>query len=524
MMRPSPPVANTPEEHQPQQEQQTETKQFSAEASAAATATTSADAVGSDSSYCAGNNAITGGVSSSSSSSSAIPNLLPFGKFSPHSPKKVASMNHSYDHNIATMMVSSPTIPAAPPSTPYTPINNSIINPLNHRILLSFPPLMPQPNIESSSITSSAFSRFAPSPPPFNVRPISPGVGGILPLPAAAAIGGVATPPPSPSLHNHHYDALLRQALHETSERERSRIESLTRHESENYTTVGQYQRALAHERRHYSAALALEVTKLLFHTRYTSCNVHAAAEITEEARINNMIKNMTTLKKDMNEDRCRVVMELEREEERIINRLMMKLEEVTREKRLLECQINDLGNVRKQQGNSGGGKVGVVVGGGGGDEGVQSIGGGRALMGDGNNDHMLYAHFERMMMMKDDSDGIDVRHDTAVSDAPFLEIVDAAEMVNDDNDSQPTRVSCHFPTGTAAGDDAEGRIIGSELVICKDDKVNERSEDEEEEEEEDGDGSDNVLEGQCHNDSDMEEELEKLLKMKEEHRKNASA
>lgn len=361
-----------------------------------------AEAVGNDNSYCGGNNDITG-VVSSSSSSSTIPNLLSFGKFSPHSPKKA----------VATY-VSSPTIPAAPPSTPFTPNNNNIINPMNHRILLSSPPLMPEPNIESSNSTTSTSSPFAPSPPPFNIRPISPGMGGI---------GGVATPPSSPSHHNHHYDALLRQALSATAERERSRIESLTRHESENYSTVEQYQRALAHERK-YSAALALDVTKLSFHTRYTSCDVHAAAEISEEARINNMIKNMTTLKKDMNEDRCRVMMELEREEEGIINRLMMRLDEVTREKRLLECRIKGL------QGNIEG----------------------------------------------------------------------------------------------AADGDAEEGIIGTELVICKDNKVNNEGEGEEEEVEEDGDGADDILEGRCHNDSDMEEELEKLLKMKEEQHKNASA
>jgi hypothetical protein len=112
------------------------------------------------------------------------------------------------------------------------------------------------------------------------------------------------------------------------------------------------------------------------------------------------------------------------------------------------------------------------------------------------------------------------VRHDTA----PLLERVVAAGMVNDNNDAQPTRERHHFPAGIAADDDAEERIIGSELIICKDDTVDEGSEDEEEEEEEDGNGADDILEGQCHNDSDMEEELEKLLKMKEGHRKNDSA
>lgn len=68
---------------------------------------------------------------------------------------------------------------------------------------------------------------------------------------------------------------------------------------------------------------------------------MYSEAEISEEARINNLIKNIDHLKRDMNEDKCRVVMELEREEERIINGLMGRLEEVNREKRLLESQIH---------------------------------------------------------------------------------------------------------------------------------------------------------------------------------------
>jgi len=149
--------------------------------------------------------------------------------------------------------------------------------------------------------------------------------------------------PATDSSHKRHYDVLLRQALHVTTERERSRIDLLTRHESLNYTTIEQYARALSHERRHHSIALALEVTRLSFHAKFLRCDIHAAAEISEEARMNNIIKNITTMKKDMNEERGRVVMELEREEERISNRLMLRLEEVTREKRLLECQIDSL-------------------------------------------------------------------------------------------------------------------------------------------------------------------------------------
>ena len=152
-------------------------------------------------------------------------------------------------------------------------------------------------------------------------------------------------PPATESSHKRHYDVLLHHALHVTAERERSRIELLTRHESENYTTIEQYQRALSHERRHHSTALALEVTRLSFHAKFLSCDIHTAAEISEEARINSIIKNITTMKKDMNEERGRVIMELEREEERISNRLMLRLEEVTKEKRLLECQIDGSGD-----------------------------------------------------------------------------------------------------------------------------------------------------------------------------------
>lgn len=371
---------------------------------------------------------------------------------------------------------------------------------------------------ESGNGTGSTSSPFVSSPSPFNIRPISP---------ASAGIGGVATPPLSPSHHNHHhYDVQLRQALHATAERERSRIESLTRHEAENYSTIEQYQRALAHERRHHSTALALEVTKLSFHTRYTSCDVHAAAEISEEARINNMIKNMSTLKKDMNQDKCRVVMELEREEERIINRLMMRLEEVTREKRLLECQINGLGSVRKQEDFEGGKIGGSGGGGGGGGSGEKGMHG--DLIDDRNNEHtLLHAQFKRMVMNGDGSDGADghyncqVRHIATLSNAPLLGRAVAVEVVNEDSNTGRIRESDHFPTDAATHEVAQESIIGSELVICRNNKVSEESEDDEDHEKEDGDWTEEILGGRHHNDSDMEAELKNLLKIKEGQLKN---
>jgi hypothetical protein len=491
----SSPVARTLDENEQQLGQLKKMKELASEATASLI--TSSDAAVNGKSFCGENSDIAGG----SGDSSAIPNLLSFGHLSPHSPKKaVAANSMNYDHT--SMMMPSPTIPAAPPSTPLISNTNDIINPLSHFTLPPSSPLMRLSYFESGNGTGSTSSPFAPLPPPINIRPISP---------ASAGIGGVATPQLSPSHHNHHhYDVQLRQALHATAERERSRIESLTRHESENYSTIEQYQRALAHERRHHSTALALEVTKLSFHTRYTSCDVHAAAEINEEARINNMIKNMTTLKRDMNEDRCRVVMELEREEERIINRLMMRLEEVTREKRLLECQIKGLGNVKKQ-GDCGGGKVG------GGDRGVHAD-----LIDDRNSEHTLHVQFERVVTMGDDSDGADgkqyrqVRHGTAISNAPLLERAVAVEVANDDSNTGTMRERGRFPTDAMADDVVKESIIGSELVICRNNKVGDEGEDDEDEEEEYGDWADEILEGRHHNDSDMEVELENLLKIKE--------
>ena len=59
-----------------------------------------------------------------------------------------------------------------------------------------------------------------------------------------------------------------------------------------------------------------------------------------EEAKVNLLIKNMEGIIKSKDEDKVRTVMELEREEERMINVLMERLERVNREKGMLERQI----------------------------------------------------------------------------------------------------------------------------------------------------------------------------------------
>ena len=64
-----------------------------------------------------------------------------------------------------------------------------------------------------------------------------------------------------------------------------------------------------------------------------------------EEAKVNLLIKNMEGIIKEKDEDKVRTVMELEREEERMINVLMGRLEAVNREKGILERQIYGFGD-----------------------------------------------------------------------------------------------------------------------------------------------------------------------------------
>ena len=63
-----------------------------------------------------------------------------------------------------------------------------------------------------------------------------------------------------------------------------------------------------------------------------------------EEARLNRIIQNVGELKRGMEEEKIRCVMELEREEEGIVNGLMGRLEDVRREKRMLEERVYNSG------------------------------------------------------------------------------------------------------------------------------------------------------------------------------------
>ena len=426
--------------------------------------------------------------------SSKIPNLLNSGRFEvPHSPNRLNSISPpTFVSSPMAYNMASPTLPAAPPSTPYTPSMNyaslqgsrapiannhnnlnasdgsniptlhpplplaakSTTLPTNYTLMnnnrSSSPPLavMQSNNINQTTVGSPP-NAMQKQPP--NIQPISLGL----------------LPPQLNPSETAHYNTLLQQVVHETTEKEKARIASLTEHESQNYTTIDEYKHALARERR-YSTSLAIELSQYKFLTRYTSCNIHSAAEINEEARINHLIKNIDTMKKSMNDEKCRVVMELEREEERIINGLMNRLEEVKREKALLECQI--------------GNHVGKV-------EGIAATGGMSA------DEQRLHAQFERMM----------ADHDLEHPQQQHHQQVDA--------NNEPERKE-----GNAAATQQkqqESAIIGSELSI---DRANNKKGDSEEEEgdEEEEEYNDDIL-GDVKHDPEMEEELAKLLKAKEE-------
>ncbi|KAL9181859.1 hypothetical protein ACHAXT_012202 [Thalassiosira profunda] len=267
---------------------------------------------------------------------SAIPNLLSSGRFppAPHSPRHQFSPLASGSPGLA-----SPQMPAAPPSTPYTPYAATGTSAGGANVPTLHPPLPLAGGLSTLPIRAS-------SPPLLNNVPPSPlaSPSATRPTVTTGDVRPPNVPPVSPggTTLDPHYHALLNQALHETEQREKARVASLTEHERQNYTTIEEYQHALSRERRH-STSLAMELTHFQFLARYASCNVHSAAEINEEARINSLIKGIDAMKKDMNEDRCRVVMELEREEEKMINNLVMRLEEVEREKRLLERQISSV-------------------------------------------------------------------------------------------------------------------------------------------------------------------------------------
>jgi hypothetical protein len=353
----------------------------------------------------------------SSNGSSKIPNLLNSGAFPPppHSPHR-----HSHDSLsspptiIASPNLTSPHIPAAPPTTPYTPS-------------------IPFPTADNMIMTSSSSLPTVPMqfPPSSNSPPLNSHSSSLPPTNDATSSTTTISTLLNQQPLDPHYNHLLHQSLLQTQSNEQHRIQQQTHHETQNYTTIDEYRHALSRERRH-SLTLSLELTYYKFLSKYQSCSLHSNLEMNEEARLNKLIKNIDCMKKDMKEDKIRCVMELEREEEGIVNGLMGRLEDVRREKMLLERQVYS-----------------------GGCSGVVGVGG-----------------FESTIQQQSPS--------TARSVPSAVDV---------------------FPCFKEEVDD------GGDGIDSEDDN--------EEEEEEDSNDDEDILEGH-HHDAEMEEELEKILKLKE--------
>lgn len=229
-----------------------------------------------------------------------------------------------------------------------------------------------------------------------------------------------------------------------------------------------------------------------------------------------------------MAEEKGRVVMELEREEERVVNGLMGRLEALRREKEMLEGELRRLGR---------GGNVGLGVGGAGvmADMGIAGIGSGgggigRSAFGRGlpmtheglgrgaqSEEQRLHAQFERMMNVVD---GPSVRGSRS-------SVGRSEEVQNNKSGSNLSLNATESQLAVAKGVGEETNVDeGSADVTdcereetktqkgCLNDETTLNEENEEEEEEMEDDNDQDILEG-MHHDPDMEDELEKLLQKK---------
>lgn len=120
------------------------------------------------------------------------------------------------------------------------------------------------------------------------------------------------------------------QASEQASETERRRI-SFSEAKEKSITNCDELRVVLKRERMH-STRLACDLAAL----KSAALASQAEAEIVEEGRINCLMRRLENLQRE----KGRIVVELEREEEMLTNTLQKKLNDVRREKQLLEQQI----------------------------------------------------------------------------------------------------------------------------------------------------------------------------------------
>jgi len=209
---------------------------------------------------------------------------------------------------------------------------------------------------------------------------------------------------------------------------------------------------------------------------------------MSEEARLNRIMKHVGELKRGMEEEKIRCVMELEREEEGIVNSLMGRLDEVRREKRMLEERVY-----------SGGG-----VGGGDGDE-MEAL----MKMMDRQEQQHEKQQQQQQQQQSDDVSLAGPFDRLSVEAQDTTTATTRSDSNNTDEANNTASVSSSLPTPSTPS--------AIDVFPClkedEDEAVEEEEEDEKEEEEEDF--NDDILGGRYH-DAEMEEELEKMLKMKD--------
>ena len=195
---------------------------------------------------------------------------------------------------------------------------------------------------------------------------------------------------------------------------------------------------------------------------------------------MNRILKNIDSMKKDMEEEKIRCVMELEREEEGIVNGLMGRLEDVRREKRMLEERVYS---------------------GSGGDE------------------------FERMVKMLEEQKK-QQQYEQQYEQQGQQEQRGVSNLVGTfgrmEVDAQDTTTKC---TGSNTGDSNGASSCNTKPTPSTPSAIDVfpclKEDDDDEEEEEEEDFNEDIL-GERHHDAEMEEELEKMLKMKESKKKES--
>ncbi|KAL7461572.1 hypothetical protein ACHAXS_001987 [Conticribra weissflogii] len=452
-------------------------------------------------------------------SSPPPPPVLP-----PHSPATPSGANASFS-SLANATMCSPSLssfPAAPPTTPYSPY---------HHIGRGDARDNNSNNKHSDSMPTKALPLpFPTCPPPSPPMP---------PSTNASIVVDAPHPPLSPTSPPHlqndpRYQALLTQTLQTTLQREQTRLSELDAHERANYTTLAQYRHALSRERRR-SLSLSLQLAEYQLLAKFSSCSLHTDMEIDEEARMNRLRKWMCRKEREMAEEKGRVVMELEREEERMVNGLMGRLEGLRREKEMLEGELRRLGwgGGLGIDGNGGSSKDVVGIAGGVGGVGRSAFGlqTEKRLGRSGQSDEKrLHAQFERMVRVADGKAGrenqfLAERSDEKANASSMLDRQRQGALVSSAEDSfnlDESSLENNKAQSECAAVVRDETIVGqenAEYVDCEvEEKEGERSSNHDDatvEEKEDEDEADQeILEGMQH-DSDMEDELEKLLQKK---------